>query len=255
MINSNETWAYLRISTEGQEDGNGLDVQRQHISAYVAATGCTVDRWIQDVQSGAKEDRDGLNELRAAVADGIVGTVLVYRLDRLARDAYLAEGLHREITTNAKIVSVTESLGDGIVGNLMRQIVQAFAEYERAVIASRLRGGRRSAGRTKGTFNGGPGCLGYRPVGSKNDAGKGELVIVESEAEAIRLAIDLRDAGQTYQQIADQLNLNGFSTVKGGNFTPTQIHRIIKRKAFYAGETVMARSYESDIAAHQPIIV
>ena len=55
---------YLRVSTDGQEDGNGLDVQRQHIVAYAAVQGIQIDQWFQDVESGAKEDRPGLAALR-----------------------------------------------------------------------------------------------------------------------------------------------------------------------------------------------
>lgn len=251
---SKETWAYLRISTEGQEEGNGLDVQRQHIAAYAAATGVSVDRWLCDVQSGAKEEREGLGELREGVATGTVGTVLVYRLDRLARDAYLAEGLYRELSAKATITSVTESIGDGITGTLMRQIIQAFAEYERAVIAARLKGGRKSAARNRGTFSGGPGVLGYRPVGSKTDPGKGTLSPIAEEAEAVRLIFAMREQGKTLQAIADALNDAGYLTVRGNSFTTVQVHRVLNREAFYRSETVLVRSHGSTIAAHEPIL-
>jgi len=90
------TLAYIRISTEGQEDGTGLDVQQKQIIAYAAANGITVDGWHQDIESGAKPTRLGLDALRAAIAAGNVSTVLVYRLDRIARDVLIAETLYRE---------------------------------------------------------------------------------------------------------------------------------------------------------------
>jgi predicted site-specific integrase-resolvase len=107
---------YLRVSTDGQEDGNGLDVQRQHIVAYAAVQGIQIDQWFQDVESGAKEDRPGLAALREAVRAGKVGRVLVYRMDRLAREALLAEQLYRELSGKARVVSVSESLGEGFTG-------------------------------------------------------------------------------------------------------------------------------------------
>lgn len=39
------TLAYIRVSTEGQEEGMGLDVQRNHIVAYAALQGLTVAEW------------------------------------------------------------------------------------------------------------------------------------------------------------------------------------------------------------------
>lgn len=248
------TVAYLRISTDGQEQGNGLDVQRQHIAAFVAANGQTVDRWITDVESGAKAEREGLADLRELVAAGGVETVLVYRLDRIARDVVLSETLHRELSARAKVVSVSESFGEGFTGNLMRQILAAFAEYERAVIAARLKGGRQQAAAKKGTFSGGAGVLGYRPSGSKANPGRGELVLIEGEAEAVRIIFRLRAEGLKLQAIADELNTRGLETVKGAKFSPTHVHRVLARESFYRGAGVLARSYDAEAGAHSPIL-
>jgi DNA invertase Pin-like site-specific DNA recombinase len=249
-----EVWAYLRISTDGQEAGNGLDVQRQHIAAWAAANGVTVTRYVQDVESGSKEDRAGLAELRAATASGRVARVLVYRLDRLARDVVLSESLYRELSARASVVSVSESFGEGFTGNLMRQIIAAFAEYERAVIAGRLKGGRRESARAKGTFSGGPGVMGYRPTGTRQNRGYGALQVVDSEAEAVRLAFDLRGQGLTLQKVADELNAKGFRTVKGSTFGPVQVMRVLDREEFYRGAGVLARSYDAATGAHSPIL-
>ena len=246
--------AYLRISTDGQEAGHGLDVQRQHIAAYAATQGISVDIWLQDIESGAKEDRPSLTELREGVKSGEVGTILVYRLDRLARDSYLAEGLYREFSASAKVVSVSESFGEGFTGNLMRQIVQAFAEYERAVIAARLKGGRKASAKKQGTFSGGAGVMGYRPKGSKGEPGKGALVLIEGEAEAVRQVFKMKAEGLTLQKIADELNRQGQKTMKGAAFTPTQVYRILGRESFYRGSGVLVRSYDAESGAHAPIL-
>lgn len=250
----NEVWAYLRVSTDGQESGTGLDVQRQHIAAWSAANGVCVNRYVQDVESGAKSQRAGLDELRAAVASGKVGRVLVYRLDRLARDLFLAEGLHRELSARCVVVSVSEAFGEGFTGNLMRQIVAAFAEYERAVIATRLKGGRKETARKNGTFSGGPGVMGYRPVGNKENPGKGQLLVIEDEAAAVRETFTLRAEGLTLQAVADRLNGNGYRTVKGAKFGPMQVSRILGRESFYRGAGVLVRGYDAANGAHVAIL-
>ena len=228
--------------------------RRQHIAAWSAANGVSVDRYVQDVESGAKSQRAGLDELRAAVGAGRVGRVLVYRLDRLARDLFLAEGLHRELSAHCAVVSVSEAFGEGFTGNLMRQIVAAFAEYERAVIATRLKGGRKETARKNGTFSGGPGVMGYRPVGSKENPGKGQLQVIEGEAAAVRQVFELRAEGLTLQAIADTVNGNGFLTVKGAKFGPVQVSRILNREAFYRGAGVLVRGYDAANGAHVPIL-
>ncbi len=244
---------YLRVSTDGQEDGNGLDVQRQHIVAYAAVQGVQVEEWFHDVESGAKEERPGLDALREAVAAGRVGTLLVYRMDRLARESLLAEQLYRELSAKTRVVSVSESLGEGFTGDLMRRILAAFADYERAVILARTSNGRRESVRKNGTFAGGAGVLGYRPTGQRGTPGKGVLRVVEREAEAVRLIFTLRGQGTALQGIAAALNAQGFKTKDGAEFSHVQVLRVLNREAFYRGEGLITRSVEA-VGAHTAIL-
>ena len=72
------------------------------------------------MELGAKEDQPVLVAVREAVRAGKVGRGLVYRMDRLASEALLAEQLYRELSSRARVVSVSESLGEGFTGDLMR---------------------------------------------------------------------------------------------------------------------------------------
>jgi site-specific DNA recombinase len=251
------TVAYVRVSTDGQEtDGNGLDVQRQGIVAYAAAQlGGGVDHWITDIESGAAFEREGLAELRGLVAAGGVARVLVYRMDRLSRDVLLSESLHRELSKHTAVVSVSESFGDGFTGDLMRHIMAAFAHYERALIATRTKGGRRASVKARGTFAGGSGVFGYRPVGKRGAPGSGGLVIDEREAAAVRRCFALHDAGgSSLASIARALDAEGFKPREGGTFSKVHVHRIIARRGFYSGAVVLTRSVGADQVAHAPIL-
>lgn len=249
-----EAVGYLRVSTDGQEDGNGLDVQRQHIVAYAAVQGLQVSRWYQDVESGAKENREGLSALREDVKTGGVSKVLVYRLDRLSRETLLSEVLFRELSAGSQVISVSEAFGDGFTGDLMRRILAAFADYERAVIATRTKTGRRESVRKNGTFAGGSGVFGYRPVGRRGEPGKGALSIVETEADAVRRAFRLRSEGLTLKAIADELNTAGFRTTTGSLFTHVQVLRVLRRESFYSGDTVLTTSVKVEHASHEAIL-
>ena len=249
-----KTVGYVRVSTDGQEEGQGLEVQRQNIVAYAAVQGLSVDTWYQDVESGAKSERPGLGELREAVAAGEVATVLVYRLDRLSRETLLSETLYRELAAKSKVVSVSETLADGFTGDLMRRILAAFADYERAVIATRTKTGRRESVRKNGTYAGGPGVYGYSAVGRRGEPGKGELLVNEGQAEAIRLAFALRSEGLTLLQIAEALNERGHTTAKGAAFGHVQVKRILDRKTFYQGSGVLTRTIQAETAAHSAIL-
>lgn len=134
-------------------------MQRDAILAYAAFHGLVIDTWQSDTESGAKERREGLDALRGAVQAGKVGRVLVYRLDRFARDVLLAETLHREWThTGVAVVSVSEAIDDSPSGQLMRTILAGFAQYERAVIALRTSSGRRARVTASGRRRQSGGC-------------------------------------------------------------------------------------------------
>lgn len=254
------TLAYVRISTEGQEDGTGLDVQRNHIVAYAAANGLTIAEWHQDIESGAKERRTGLDALRAKIAAGGIATVLVYRLDRIARDVLIAETLYREWTrAGVRIVSVSEAmLDDSLSGRLLRTILAGFAEYERAVIALRTSSGRKARVASTGSFHGGGVPYGYRATGDRHQPGHGVLLIEERHAEAVRRAFALHDGTRlTLTQIAAALNAEGHRTATDALFTRTQVRRIIDRRDVYAGRTATTPSVALNagvVAAHPAIL-
>src|SRR5690349_14217760 len=81
---------YLRVSTDKQADeGLGLDVQREAIRAWAKEHGHRVVRWTADEGisgSNGLDTRVALLEAFDALKDGTAAGLVVYRLDRLARD-------------------------------------------------------------------------------------------------------------------------------------------------------------------------
>jgi DNA invertase Pin-like site-specific DNA recombinase len=180
--------------------------------------------------------------------------VLIYRVDRLARDNFLAEKLWRELTAHCPVVSVSEAFDDSLTGTLMRQILQSFAQYERAVIALRTKTGRRSAVEKQGTYSGGRGCMGYRPVGKRGQGGKGALQVVEAEAEAVRMVFDAKRSGLSLRKIAAKLTAAGYTTFAGCQFDAKAVKRILDREDFYRGSVLTRSSVDAVGGAHVPIL-
>lgn len=243
--------AYIRVSTEGQRDeGTGLEVQRNAILVYATLHGLEITQWYQDVESGAKERREGLDAIRAAVATEGVVTLLVYRLDRIARDVLLAETVHRELTrAGCRIISVSEAIDDSPSGNLMRQLLAGFAQYERAVIALRTSSGRKSRVANTGSFHGGGVPYGYRATGDRHQPGHGVLAVDDASADAVRRVFALRDTGISMAKIAATLNSESHRTAKNALFTAVQVKRILDRRDVYAAVTATTPS----IALHEGV--
>src|SRR5215216_4374910 len=94
--------AYLRVSTNGQaENGYGLDNQEAACRERAKRIGTTVVAVLREEGvSGAKAmgDRPILAEALGLIKSGDADAIMVYRLDRLARDLVLQEIILSEIT-------------------------------------------------------------------------------------------------------------------------------------------------------------
>src|SRR5271165_3606256 len=84
--------AYYRVSTERQgTSGLGLDAQRSAVAAYASSNGYEVATDYAEVESGKKNDRPKLAD---ALADAKrrQATLLIAKIDRLARNVYFIAG-------------------------------------------------------------------------------------------------------------------------------------------------------------------
>ena len=146
---TNAADAYLRVSTESQVDGYGLDNQRADVERAAAADGVTIRHWhIEEGVSGAIEDRPAL----ADAIDAEAGTLYIPRLDRLARDLIVQESILRDLwrrdvdvrpAAEAERPYCQPDDQSDPSRTLIRQMLGAVAQYERSMIAARLKAGRR----------------------------------------------------------------------------------------------------------------
>lgn len=224
--------AYLRVSTERQaRDGFGLDIQQATIRSWARQHGHRIVAWVQDAGvSGALDDRAGLAEafegLRGQVASGIV----VARLDRLARDLIVQESLLAEVwrggwqahsATPGEAHLLTDDPGDPS-RTLIRQVLGAVSQYERALIRLRLAGGRARKAASGGYAYGAP------PYGSRSD-GRGSLVPDDAETAVLNRMRTDRAGGASLRQIAARLNGDGVKPRRGDVWHPQTVARALTR--------------------------
>ena len=129
---------YLRVSSKPQKVAS----QKRAIRQYLDNHGIEVpaDRWfIDEGWSGKTLDRPGMNELQRAIFMGDVETLVVYSLDRLARNALegmtlLANWLKRGV----RLVVLTLQMDfSGDVGRMVASLLFHIAEMERNRIRQR----------------------------------------------------------------------------------------------------------------------
>jgi DNA invertase Pin-like site-specific DNA recombinase len=154
---------YVRVSSHGQK----VDSQRVEIQRWLETHRHALDavQWFEDVESSATFTRTGLNALQEAIFAGAVKTVIVWKLDRIARS--MREGINilsRWCECGVRVVSVTQQIDlSGTVGHLVAGVLFAVAEIELEHVRERQAAGialakRRGLykGRKRGTFKARP---------------------------------------------------------------------------------------------------
>jgi DNA invertase Pin-like site-specific DNA recombinase len=213
-----KAFAYLRVSGRGQVDGDGFERQLAAIRAYAAAQGITIVRVFREEGiSGTLEgmDRPAWVEMIASILTNGVKTIIIEKLDRLARDLMIQEHIIQDLGRRGiTLVSVAEPdlCSDDPTRKLMRQIMGAIAEYDKSMIVLKLRGARQRM-RARGDR-----CEGAKPYGTQR-----------GEAESLATIQTLRSAGRSFQAIADVLNTEGRRPRRGSLWHRYAVARIAKR--------------------------
>ena len=142
--------------------------------------------------------------------------MLIERLDRLARDLMIQEHIIQDLQRRGiALVSVAEPdlCSDDPTRKLMRQIMGAIAEYDKAMVVLKLRGARQRAKAKTGR------CEGAKPYGTK-----------AGESDVLDRMRTLRKSGASFQAIAGVLNKDAISSRRGSKWHPYAIGRILARE-------------------------
>lgn len=134
---------YYRVSTEEQS----ADMQAAELRRLAEQRGWEVVGEFRDVASGAKDRRPALDRMIAGVRTGQIDVVAAWSLDRLSRSlSHLVKLSEEFASANVGLVIATQPVDTTTpVGNLVYQILGAVAEFERAIIRSRVQAGVRRA--------------------------------------------------------------------------------------------------------------
>jgi DNA invertase Pin-like site-specific DNA recombinase len=122
--------AYIRVSTYDQKTAS----QREEISRWLRNHGIEPERirWFEDKETGKNLRRPAFQQLQKAIFAGEIKTVLVWKLDRIART--MLDGLHTMrfwLNHGVGIVSITQQIDmTGPMGQLFAPLLFAIAEFQ-----------------------------------------------------------------------------------------------------------------------------
>lgn len=215
-----KVFAYLRVSGKGQVDGDGFPRQLAAVQQYACANSVDIARVFREKGvSGAVDglDRPAWVEMIAAARESDVKVIVIEKLDRLARDLMIQERMLADLRgRGVALVSVAEPdlCSTDPTRTLLRQIVGAVAQYDKASIVSKLRAARQRKRAQVGR------CEGAKPYGS-----------IPGESRTLELIRAWHSAGASFLAIAEALNTQEVTPRRGRRWHPYAVARIVRRSA------------------------
>jgi DNA invertase Pin-like site-specific DNA recombinase len=230
------TYGYIRASTDKQIASP--ETQRQIIEVYAWRIGNTVDRYFVDPATSGKKklhDREAGRELMSILRPR--DTVIVARLDRLSR-SFIGFAHILEAWTKLKVgIHLCDMPGghfdpDNPMSEMMIGILIVFANYERRLISQRTKEGL-LARKLRGEKYNRWAEYGWRRE-KRFDSRLNKQVNVkvpdEHERSILRKVVELRAAGQSYDQIRQHLSyVMKVKTRMGGDWTKGRIATLFEQ--------------------------
>ncbi len=222
--------AYLRVSSAAQaEDGrDGFPRQRDAIRAWCEAHRARlVEEHVDPGVSGTVplEGREGLSRALERCVELDASTLVIERADRLGRDLIVSEMAVRAFA-EAGVSIVTADTGEDMTEadsdpsrKLVRQVLNALAEYERSALVAKLRVARERKKR-RGEHH----CGAYR-FGQHPDK--------PWEADTLRRIKQLRRERsgrkrRTLAEVAEALNAERHGSRSGRPWTATMLRDVMR---------------------------
>lgn len=214
-----DVFAYLRVSGPSQIHGDGFRRQFIAIRKFCAANGLRIVRVFKErgvCGETELEGRPALSELFNALEEDGTKTVVIEKIDRLARDVLVFEIIIRDFQrSNYILLSTCEPnlVSPDPNHEFMRTIFAAVARLEKKLLVLKLRGARQ---RKK----------------ARGERGEGRHAYGEKPGEPEVLAIirgRKKDGGST-RGIARDLNAAGIASRYGKPWNPATIAKILARQ-------------------------
>ncbi|MBE7553119.1 MAG: recombinase family protein [Anaerolineales bacterium] len=238
---------YARVSTDLQRDNYSIPTQLAACVRHAESRGLAIvgDRFVNptnglDVASGglaAYVDDYSSRELSRPALDAAIkfldsygfDVLMVYSLDRLARDPYIRQTLEREIIARgARIEYVTGGYDESPEGEVRKDMDATFAKWENAKRVERCNRGKLAKA------GGGKFVAGRAPYGYEVDRRAfGGLAVVHSEARIVERIFQMYVIeGFSIRKIAKALNEESIKPPTREKWGKSSIQKLLRDTAY-----------------------
>ncbi len=217
---------YARYSSDRQTE-QSIEGQLKECHAYARRNDYTVvSEYIDRAISGTTDNRPQFQQMIEDSAKKLFQGVLVYQLDRFARNRFDSAMYKQKLKKNGiRVMSARENISDDASGVLMEAVLEGMAEYYSVELSQKIRRGM-DINAAKCLSTGGNIALGFKSDSEKH-------IIVDPDTAPIVVKIfEMYAEGQIMADIIRYLNANQVKTSYGNDFNKNSIHRILTNKRY-----------------------
>ena len=239
---------YLRVSTKdqagrgGEAEGFSIPAQREACLRKAESLGVQiVEEFVDAGESARSANRPELQRMLKYVANHRVATVIVHKVDRLARNRVDDVEINLALRqAGAQLVSVTENIDETPSGMLVHGIMSSIAEFYSRNLATESRKGMLQKAKGGGTVNAAP--FGYLNSRVRTPEGREvRTVVLDPErAQWVPWIFEHYVTGEwTTAMIRDELQKHGVMTLPkpsrpSAPIALSHVHTILKNR-YYVG--------------------
>ncbi len=216
---------YARYSCHNQTE-QSIEGQLADCEKFAEKQGLQiVNRYIDRALTATTDKRPQFQQMIKDSAKELFDVVLVWKLDRFARNRYDSAVYKRRLKNNGvRVMSVMENISDSPEGVLMESVLEGFAEYFSRDLAQKvLRGMHETAKKHKIT--------GAIPFGYMRSP-ENTYIPDERAVPAVRKMFEMYLAGESKTDIANYLNAHGYHTSYGNPFTRDSITPLMRNTRY-----------------------
>ncbi|MBQ9635812.1 MAG: recombinase family protein [Acidaminococcaceae bacterium] len=239
---------YARYSSSNQTE-QSIEGQLRDNYAWAKQHDITViDEYIDRALTGTKDNRPDFQRMIADAAEKRFEIVIVWKLDRFARNRYDSAVYKARLKKyGVKVVSVMENITDSPEGIILEGLLESMAEYYSANLSENTKRGLRESA-LKGYWIGGHIPFGYKLVDRK-------LVADEKTAPVVRYMFEQYAAGVAKADLISELAAKGVRTYYGKPLNYSSFNSVLRNRLYtgyyaYDGqeiEGVVERIIDDDV--------
>ena len=218
---------YMRYSSSNQTE-QSIEGQNHINTDFCNREGYTIVGRYIDRATSASKDIEKRSEFLRMIKDsekGLFQGVVVYKLDRFARNRYDSATYKAKLKKNGvRVISATENISDNPEGVILEAVLEGMAEFYSKELSQKVtRGMNESA--IKRQSVGGITPLGYKIVDKK-------LTIDPANAPIVKEAFERYANGDMIVDIIRDFNARGYRTVKGTEFNKNSFRAMFRNERY-----------------------